>query len=305
MSGPVVAVTGATGFVGRRLVDALPRCGVSVRPLLREAAGLAALPGGVVVGDLRQPDGLTAALAGVDAVVHCAGIAHAMSGRPEQDYIDVNTDATARLAEAAQAAGVRRFVFLSSIRAQSGPSCDAILTEADTPRPTDAYGRSKLAAERRLAESGLDWVALRPVLVYGPGVKGNMAALVKLARSPFPLPFAGIEARRSIVALDNLAGAVETVLKAPEPLRRPLIVADPEPLRLPDMLAAIRSGLGRRAGLFPVPRSLLELALRGTGRGEVAERLFAPLVADPLQLSALGWRARLSPRQALAALARQ
>ena len=147
---------------------------------------------------------MSQALAGVDAVIHSAGIAHAMSGVPEDDYRLLNTEATIRLAQAAQRAGARRFVFLSSIRAQCGPVEDEVQTESIEPKPIDAYGRSKLAAEQGLATLDIDWVALRPVLVYGPGVKGNMAELIRLARSRLPLPFGGLTARRSLLSLDNL-----------------------------------------------------------------------------------------------------
>ena len=132
-------------------------------------------------------------------------------------------------------------------------------------RPTDAYGRSKLAAERGLAELDLDWVALRLVLVYGPGVKGNMAQLLRLARSPYPLPLGGLTGRRSLLSLDNLVAALDTVLAA-GPLRRPLIVADPQPLTVSEMITAMRRGLGRRPGLVRVPTRLLEAALRAAGR---------------------------------------
>ncbi|NNC00824.1 NAD-dependent epimerase/dehydratase family protein, partial [Corallococcus exiguus] len=182
-----------------------------------------------VIGDLATPYNMAAALRDVDAVIHSAGIAHAMSGRPDDDYRTINTDATLALARAAERAHVKRFVFLSSIRAQSGPVADGVLTEDDAPQPTDAYGRSKLEAERGLSDLPIDWVALRPVLVYGPGVKGNMAALMSLARSPWPLPLGSLKSRRSMLALDNLAGAVDTVLRAPGTIRRPFIVADPDP----------------------------------------------------------------------------
>ena len=140
--------------------------------------------------------------------------------------------------------------------------------KACEPQPIDAYGRSKLAAEQGLASLDLDWVALRPVLVYGPGVKGNMAELIRLARSRLPLPFGGLTARRSLLSLDNLVEAIDCVLSAPAPLRRPLIVADPEPLTLPEMVAAMRRGLGRRPGLVPVPSAMLAAACRVAGREE-------------------------------------
>jgi nucleoside-diphosphate-sugar epimerase len=304
MSAPLIALTGATGFIGRHLLRELPKRGYRVQVLLRRPTTLPPEATGAVVGDLARPQNMSAALRGVDAVIHSAGIAHAMSGVPEDDYRVLNTEATAALARAAERAGVKRFVFLSSIRAQSGPASDAVLTEAMEPRPTDAYGRSKLAAEAALAEIGLDWVALRPVLVYGPGVKGNMAALLDLARSPYPLPLGGLSARRSLLSVDNLVAAVETVLRAPERLRRPLIVADPEPLTVPEMIAALREGFGRKPGLIPVPPRLIEAACRAAGRGAVYERLAGALVANPAALTRLGWVPPLASRAGLAALAR-
>jgi nucleoside-diphosphate-sugar epimerase len=301
---PLIALTGATGFIGRRLLAELPRRGFRVRVLLRRPTEIALDCGSAIIGDLARPQNMAAALADVDAVIHSAGIAHAMSGVPADDYRILNTEATIALARAAERARVKRFVFLSSIRAQVGPSAEGVVTEAMAPRPTDDYGRSKLAAEQGLAELGLDWVALRPALVYGPGVKGNLAALAKLARAPYPLPLGGLTARRSLVAVDNLVDAVATVLAAPGPFKRALIVADAEPLSVPEMIAALRAGLGRRPGLIPVPRRALEIALRAAGRPEWIERLAGALVADASALRALGWSPRIASRDGLAALAR-
>src|SRR6266508_2604689 len=170
---PLVALTGATGFIGQCLLRELPKRGYRLRVLLRRPSMVAMESASAVVGDLARPQNMAAALADVDAVIHSAGVAHAMSGRPADDYRVLNTEATIALARAAERARVRRFVFLSSIRAQVGPSADGVVTEDIAPQPTDDYGRSKLAAEAGLAALALDWVALRPVLVYGPGVKGN------------------------------------------------------------------------------------------------------------------------------------
>ncbi len=185
----LVALTGATGFIGRHLLAALTARGYRVRVLLRRPVEVPPGAASAVVGDLTRPINMAAALSDVDAVVHSAGLAHAMSGAPEDDYRTLNTEATARLAQAAERAKVRRFVFLSSIRAQTGATAPGIVTEADEPRPTDPYGRSKREAEKALAATGLDWAALRPVLVYGPGAKGNLETLLRLARSPYPLPW--------------------------------------------------------------------------------------------------------------------
>jgi UDP-glucose 4-epimerase len=304
MNAPLIALTGATGFIGRHLLSELPKRGYRVRVLLRRPSEVPAGAASAVIGDIASPRNMSAALRDVDAVVHSAGLAHAMSGHPEADYRTINTEATVALARAAEKAGVRRFVFMSSIRAQCGPTADRVVTEEDEPAPTEAYGRSKLAAERGLAELGLDWVALRPVLVYGPGVKGNMAALLELARSPWPLPLGGLRGRRSILAVENLAAAVDTVLKRSDPIRRPLIVADPEPLTVPEMITAMRTGLGRAPGLLPLPAGLLQLAARLARREEQVLRLAGSLAASPDALRRVGWQPAVTTRDALASLCR-
>ncbi|NEU12043.1 NAD-dependent epimerase/dehydratase family protein [Methylobacterium sp. BTF04] len=304
MSTKLIALTGATGFIGRHLLQALSARGFRVRVLLRRPVEVPEGASGAVVGDLSRPINMAAALAGVDAVVHSAGLAHAMSGAPEDDYRSSNTQATRGLAEAAARARVQRFVFLSSIRAQTGAFADGIVTEADTAAPTDAYGRSKLAAEEALAEIGLDWVALRPVLVYGAGVKGNMAALMRLARTPYPLPLGSLAGRRSLVSVESLAEAVVTVLNAPDRIAGPLIVAEPEPLTLPEMIGALRSGLGRSPGIVPMPQALLRWGCRIARRDEMFERLSTSLVARADGLTELGWQPPIRPRDGLAALTR-
>ena len=301
----LIALTGATGFIGRHVLRDLTARGYRVRLLLRRP--VEAMPEGAssaVVGDLTRPMNMAAALAGVDAVVHSAGLAHAMSGAPEDDYRTLNTEATRRLAEAAARARVRRFVFLSSIRAQTGPTAPGIVTEADDPAPTDAYGRSKLDAERALAAIGIDWVALRPVLVYGAGVKGNMAALVRLARSPYPLPLASLAGRRSLVSVESLSAAIDAVLRTDTSPNRPLVVADPDAQTLPEMLTALRAGLGRGPGLLPLPSAAIGLACRITGREALFSRLADDLVARSDGLPALGWAPSGTTRDGLAQLAR-
>ena len=285
----LIALTGATGFIGQHLLHGLPKSGHRVRVLLRRPASTPMPVASAVIGDLARPQNMSAALEGVDAVIHSAGATPAMSGVPEDDYRVLNTEATINLARAARRAGATRFLFLSSIRAQCGPTANTVLTEAVEPEPTDAYGKSKLAAERGLAELDLDWVALRAALVYGPGVKGNMAQLMRLARSPYPLPINGFTARRSLLALENLAAAVEVLLTAPGTLRRPLIAADPQALTIAQMIAAMRHGVGRRPGTFPFPPALLRPLLHGAGRPEIYERLAGSLVVDSSALMKVGW----------------
>jgi nucleoside-diphosphate-sugar epimerase len=290
----LIVLTGATGFIGQYLLRELPKHSHRVRVLLRRPS-LAPLPGAsAVIGDLLRVQNLAAALEDVDAVIHSAGFTYGMTGVPEDDYRMLNTEATLGLARAARRVGVKRFVFLSSIRAQSGPTAATVLREADEPRPTDLYGRSKLAAERALAQVDLDWVALRAALVYGPGAKGNIARLMQLARSPLPLPLGSLKARRSLLALDNLLSAIVTVLGVQAPLRRVFIVSDLEALTIGEMIAAMRQGLGRQPNIFPFPATVIEVVLRAWGRKEVYHGVAGSLVADPSALISLGWEPQVT-----------
>jgi nucleoside-diphosphate-sugar epimerase len=304
-AGSLIALTGATGFVGRHLVKDLKRRGYRVRALLRHPDALFPDIESAVIGDIASPRNLAEALRHVDYIVHSAGIAHAMSGRPEDDYRTINTQATTELARAGAKAGVRRFIFLSSIRAQAGATASQVLTEDIEAVPTDAYGRSKLEAERALADVGLDWCALRPVLVYGSGVKGNLASLFRIARMPVPLPFGSFQARRSLVSIDNLAAAVDAVISAEQSPNKALIVADRTPVTLAEIISAYRSGLGRPAGLVPVPAALLTAGLRLLRRSEMAERLNGSLVVDSSALRSLGYEPQNDTIPGIEALGRE
>jgi len=300
----LLALTGATGFIGQYLLRDLSQRGHRLRVLLRHPSAAPMQCASAVIGDLARPRNMSAALEGVDAVIHSAGFTHGMSGVPEHDYRLLNTEATIGLARAARRAGANRFVFLSSIRAQSGPTAETVLTEADDPNPTDAYGRSKLAAERGLADLDLDWVSLRAALVYGPGAKGSVAQLLRLARSQFPLPLRSIGGRRSLLGLENLSAAIEVVLKTPGTLCRPFIAADLEALTVGEMIAAMRDGLGRRPGIFPMPPVLVALLLRLLGQEEIYRRMSGSLVADPSALIKLGWAPAVTASDGLRMLMR-
>ena len=298
----LLALTGATGFIGQHLLRELPKHGYRVRVLLRRPTSLPPESASAVIGDLARPRNMSAALEGVDAVLHSAGFTHGMSGIPEDDYRALNTDATINLARAAQRAGVKRFIFLSSVRAQCGPTAENILTEADDPQPTDAYGRSKLAAERGLAELEIDWVSLRAALVYGPRATGNISQLMRLARSHYPLPLRSIRARRSLLALENLSAAIETLLKTPGPLRRVFIAADVEVVTVGEMIAAMRHGLGRKPNVFSFPPVLLEILFLSLGREETYQRITSPLIVNPSALIALGWAPQVTTQDGLSKL---
>jgi nucleoside-diphosphate-sugar epimerase len=298
-----VLVTGASGFVGPYVVAALVQAGY--RPCLaqRRPQPVPAGAEAVVTGDLMSPADWRAALEGVDHVVHMAGLAHAGPGLDEALYRRINTEATLELACAAETAGIDRFIYLSSIKALTDAFDGPPLTEDMQPDPGDAYGRSKLAAERGLADLALDWVALRPVLIYGPGVKANMAALLRLARLPVPLPLGGLKAPRSLLAVENLASAILFALTPACPARQSYALSDPEPISVSDMLAAMRAGMGRGPGLLPVPETWLRWLAHFAGREDTFLKLAGSLVARPERLLSAGWRPQVETKAALAHLA--
>ena len=291
-----VLLTGATGFVGRHTVPLLAARGHRVRAALRTASEGPWEP--VVVGDIGPDTDWTAALTGVDAVIHMAARVHVMrdtASDPLAEFRRVNTAGTVRLAEQAAAAGVKRFVFLSSIKAVVDESRPAPLDAATPPNPTSPYGISKLEAERALAaisaRTGMEVAVIRPPLVYGPGAAGNMRALVKLVATGLPLPLGGIRNRRSLIYVGNLADAVVTVLEHPDAAGRTFLVQDGEPLSTADLVRAIAAALDRPARLIPVPRGLMALGAALTGTRAVFDRLAGTLTVDdgPIR-NRLGWR---------------
>jgi nucleoside-diphosphate-sugar epimerase len=299
-----ILVTGASGFVGRALVEDLAAQGHRVRAAMRQPADIFSRAVEVVaVSDLARPLEWRSLLSDINAVVHLAGIAHITSGIAEDLYDRVNRAATAALATAAARDRIERLIFVSSIRAQSGPACDHPLTEADAPHPVDAYGRSKLAAENAIRAAQLPFTILRPALIYGPGVKGNLADLIRIARSPWPLPLGALRNRRSLLARGNLVAAIHLALVAPAMVNETYVVADPEPLTVAEIVAALRAGLGRGPRLVPMPPSLLALALRATGRAQLWDRIGGDCIIDPTKLLTAGWRPTTDTRAGLAATA--
>jgi UDP-glucose 4-epimerase len=298
-----ILVTGASGFIGRALVTELAGLGYSVRAAMRQPADVFPRSVEVVaVSDLTRPVEWRALLKGVETVVHLAGIAQAGPEIAEEAYDRVNRLATAELANAARAVGIHHLVFISSIRAQSGPASDEVLRETDPPHPTDANGRSKLAAEDAVRAAGVPFTILRPVLIYGPAVKGNLDRLIRLTQKPWPLPLGLCQNRRSLLARQNLLSAIHFVLQLPSAMGETYIVADPAPLTLAEIVAALRAGQGRRPGLLSVPPMLIALAANIVGRSGDWQRIGGAMVASPTKLLQAGWRPAVDTRAGLAAL---
>jgi len=295
-----VLITGAAGFLGRGLVPALSGRGYIVRAATRSPQVVPDAAEGVIVGDLRLSTNLSAALADVDAVVHLAGMPPGPDVADGSTYRDNNLVSTARLAESAARSGVKRFVYLSSVRAQTGPTSERIVTEDLPAAPVDDYGRSKLEAEQAIAGTGVPAVILRPALVHGPGMRFNMATLLRIALSPYPLPLRSLSASRSIVARAHLVEAVLLALASEDMAGQTYLVADPEPLTVAEMVAVMRAAAGRRANLIPMPPALVRTAARLVGLEDAAARIESSLIVDPARLLGAGWKPALSTREALA-----
>jgi nucleoside-diphosphate-sugar epimerase len=298
-----ILVTGAAGFVGRAALTTLAQRGFVLRAAQRSPPR-SPLPAGIEVvelPDLASEFDWKPLLTGVDRVIHLAAIAD--SGAADTALHDrVNRWATERLARAAAESGISRFVFISSIRAQTGPSADHALTERDAPEATDGYGRSKLAAEAAVRAAGVPFSILRPVPLYGPGVKGNFGLLLRAAQSRWPLPVKDFVNRRSLLGVDNLVSAVEFVLSAAVALNETYIVADPgTPPRLAEVMAILRQAQGRRPMIFALSRPTVEMPMRLL-RPDLWERLSGNLRADPAKLLAAGWQPLHDTRDGLIAL---
>jgi nucleoside-diphosphate-sugar epimerase len=285
-----VLVTGASGFIGRATCAEFAKRGWTVR------AGVRTATTDLVKG---WP------LGGVDVVVHLAGIAHELHGQnAESVYQEMNCVATERLARAAMQAGVRRFVFMSSIKVNGERTpLDQPFRAGDVPQPQDRYARSKWAAERALARlaSDLEIVILRPPLVYGPGVRANFLRLIRLVERRLPLPFAAIRNRRSLIYLGNLVELIVLAATSPAAAGRTLLAADGEDLSTPQLAREIGNALGAPARLIPMPVTLLTLAGAVTGLRAEIGRLVDSLAVDASETrERLGWRPTSSPREGIA-----
>lgn len=283
-----VLVTGSDGFLGRRLVVYLAAHGFKVIAASRttsifEDPNIVA----ALLPDLSTPFDWHPLLQRCDSIVHLAGIAHTSA---DQDlYERVNRRATEALAQAASRCG-KHLVFVSSIAAQSGSSSEHELTEDDPPTPSNAYGRSKLAAEQAVRAAGVSYTILRPVVVYGNGAKGNFATVHKISRLPIPLPFGALTAQRSVLSVENFNSAAAVVLTDSRARGETFIVSDPTPLTISDIIARYRASLGRPPWLLAIPERWLELSLKAAGQSSIWQRIGCPLIARPTKLLALGWK---------------
>ncbi len=303
-----VLLTGATGFVGKALSVALARDpDVDLTCAVRRS-GLGC-PGKVVVtGELDGGADWSEALDGRHVVVHSAARAHIMRDEvadPLAEYRRVNVGGTLNLARQAVKAGVKRFIFISSIKVNGEQSHQGKpFTENNEPDPQDAYGVSKREAEDGLMslarESDMEVVIIRPVLVYGPGVKGNFATLNKLVSKGVPLPLGAVKNRRSFVALGNLVDLVTTCLDHPAAANQVFLAGDGRDMSTPELLQEVAAAMGKSARLVPVPEGLLMFSATLLGKKAVAQRVLGSLQVDISKArNLLGWSPPLTPKEGL------
>lgn len=310
-----VLLTGATGFVGAAVARRLLADGGCelICPVRNDAASVPAAAQAVMCRDFAVNDGWQAALQGVDVVVHCAARVHVMNDNeadPLAAFRQVNVAGTVNLARQAAAAGVRRFVFVSSIKVNGeGTAPGADYRADDAPAPQDPYGVSKHEAEQQLlqlAEQGsIEVVIVRPVLVYGPGVKANFLSMMRWLDRGVVLPFGAIDNRRSLVALDNLVDLVVTCTTHPAAANQVFLVSDGEDLSTTQLLRRMANALGKPARLLPVPAWMLRLAATCLGRKALSQRLCGSLAVNiDKTRTLLGWTAPVTVDAALKATAR-
>ena len=291
-----VLVTGASGFVGRALVPRLRAAGYRVAVSTRDRRAALGLDADDVhvTAPLGPETDWRPALGGVEAVVHLAARVHVMDeSDADAAHRQANAEGTLRLAEAA-AAGVRRLVFLSTVKVNGERTDAAPFRESDPPAPADAYARSKWEAETGLAglskRTGLEVVVVRPPLVYGPGVGANFLALLKICQARVPLPLAGAANRRSLLFVGNLADAVARCLDHPAAAGETYLLRDGEDISTAELVRRAAQALGRPARLFPLPTGGLKLAGGLIGKGAVVARLLDSLAVDDGKIRRqLGW----------------
>jgi nucleoside-diphosphate-sugar epimerase len=283
---PRVFVTGAAGFIGSWLCrDLIDICDVS--GAVRSESDAARLPEGVEcvpTGDLAAAPDLSRVLRGIDVVIHLAARVHMLNDEekdPLTAFRKTNVDATLHLARAAVDAGVKQFIFLSSIGVNGGDSGDRAFDETDTPRPHTPYAQSKLEAEQGLNElaaaSGMVVTIIRPPLVYGPDAPGNLARLVTAVRAGLPLPLGSVRNQRSFVFVGNLVSAIRNIVVTPPTAGMTYLIADRDAVSTPELIRMIARAVGRKPRLVPVPVPPLKLIARLAGKSREVDQLVGSL----------------------------
>ena len=310
-----VLVTGANGFVGNRLCRVLHEKGYIIRAAFRQVVPTinCCIRDRVAIGDISLGTNWEKSLHNMDCIVHLAARVHVMQDStidPLAEYRKINVDATLNLARQAAQTGVRRFIFLSTIKVNGEQTLPGKpFTEKDVPEPRDPYSISKYEAEKQLQEladeTGMEMVIIRPVLVYGPGVKGNFASMMHYLRKGVPLPFGAIHNRRSLVALDNLVDLIFICIEHSAAANQVFLVSDGNDVSTTELFKQMAEALNLSSRLIPIPERLLMLGATILGKQAFALRLLGSLQVDISKaVDLLEWNPPVRMKEALRETAR-
>jgi nucleoside-diphosphate-sugar epimerase len=282
-----VFLTGSTGFVGGFLLGHLNSLGYEVVAAVRSSKFTLGSTQRVLIRDLQTEDKLSDVLNAHSVVIHAAALTSTAVAREHEleEYRRVNVEGTLNLAQQAASAGVKRFIYVSTVKVNGEVTNQGkCFKESDVPAPEDSYGISKLEAETVLLElaslSGMEVVIIRPPLVYGPGVKGNFASMIKLVQTGFPLPLGAVNNKRSLVGIDNLVDLIIRCIDHPAAANQVFFVGDGEDLSTTELLRAVGKAMGKPARLIPVPAGLLQFGATLLGKKAMAQRLLGSLQVD-------------------------
>lgn len=295
----MVFVTGTTGFIGLELCSKMLQRGWVVKGALRKESARGILPlgvEGVNLGSIEDGNFRPRDFEGVDAVIHLAGRTHVLNDKSDDQltaFRKVNVLGTESLARAAAKAGVRRFIFVSSVKV-NGNGAARPYTENDPPAPEDAYGISKYEAEESLSsismETGIEIVILRPPLVYGPGVKANFKDFIRMVSSGLPIPLKSIDNQRSFIYLDNLCDAIICCVTHPFAAGKTFLVSDGQDISTPDLIRMISSAMNKKPFLFSLHVNILKGLCKIAGKSEELGKITGSLFVDSSKIrDLLGW----------------
>lgn len=289
-----VLMTGATGFLGRILLNCL---GKHLIRIYSRSCSNATYE--CIEGNLDDFEKFPLIVKDIDVVVHCAARAHVMNetvSDPIHEYRKINTVATLNLAKSAAERGVGRFIYISSIKVHGERNFEnKAIVEDEQLEPVDPYGISKLEAEiglRKIAEeTGMEVVIIRPPLIYGPGVKANFESVMKWLYKGIPLPLGAVNNRRSLVGIDNLCDFIKLCIEHPNAANQSFLISDQDDVSTTELLNRLKSAMNSKSALLPVPTSLMTVGAKLVGKGTVAQRLFDDLyVSSNKATELLGWK---------------
>ncbi|MBF0465886.1 MAG: NAD-dependent epimerase/dehydratase family protein [Nitrospirae bacterium] len=305
-----VLITGASGFIGRYLSRVLLEKSFNVRAIIRSQGKAIFLPVGVTITiaeDVAKIINWQDILKGIDVIIHLANRVHVMnesSNNPLNEYRRINTHVTQTIAEQAAIAGVKRIIYLSTIKVNGEKTVTHPFTENDAPNPQDYYAVSKLEAEQTLSyvskKTGVEFVILRPALVYGPGVKGNFYTMLKFIRNDIPLPLLSIKNSRSYIYIGNISDAIIHCIEHPDAANKVFLISDAENLSTPELISRLSSAFNKKSRLCHCPVPMLSFIGTVTGHLNVVNRLKDSLVVDSSRIrEELAWTPAFTTTQGL------